>query len=147
MPELFEGMRKAPGRLANLVEEVLRFDSPVQVLGRAVLEDTKIEGCPMHKGDRVVFGIASANRDERAFEHPDEFRIDRARPRDHLAFGTGPHICPGAALARLETMAFLEAFCARVAAFALAPDAVPEPNPVFWAQGYRSLVITLDPAD
>jgi cytochrome P450 len=146
-PELFDGMRKEPGRLANLVEEVLRFDSPVQVLGRAVLEDTKIEGCPMHKGDRVVFGIASANRDERAFERPDEFRLDRARPRDHLAFGTGPHICPGAALARLETMAFLAAFCARVAAFALAPDAVLEPNPVFWAQGYRSLVVTLDPAD
>jgi cytochrome P450 len=144
--DLYAGMRRTPERLANLVEEVLRFDSPVQVLGRAVLEDTKIEGCPMHKGDRVVFGLASANRDEKAFDAPDEFRLDRARPRDHLAFGTGPHICPGAALARLETMAFLEAFCERVAAFALVPDAIPEPNPVFWARGYRSLVVTLDRA-
>jgi cytochrome P450 len=146
MPGLYARVRADRRLLGNLMEESLRFDSPAQVLGRAVLADTKIEGCPMHKGDRVVFGIASANRDERAFEHPDEFRVDRARPRDHLAFGTGPHICPGAALARLETMAFLESFCARVAAFALAPDALPEPNPVFWAQGYRSLVVTLDPA-
>jgi cytochrome P450 len=52
----------------------------------------------------------------------------------------------GAALARLETTAFLEAFCARVASFALAPDVAPVPNPVFWARGYRSLVVTLEPA-
>jgi len=146
-PDLYAEMRRQPERLANLVEEVLRFDSPVQVLGRAVLDDTKIEGCPMHRGDRVVFGLASANRDEKAFDAPDEFRLDRSRPRDHLAFGTGPHICPGAALARLETMALLESFCERVASFALVPDAVPEPNPVFWAFGYRSLVVTLEPAD
>jgi cytochrome P450 len=145
-PGLYALLRARTGLLGNLIEESLRFDSPVQVLGRAVLEDTRIEGCPMHKGDRVVFGIASANRDERAFERPDEFRVDRARPRDHLACGTGPHICPGAALARLETTAFLEAFCARVASFALAPDVAPVPNPVFWARGYRSLVVTLEPA-
>jgi len=143
-PELYAAMRGAPARLASLVEEVLRLDSPVQVLGRAALADTQIGGCPMRRGDRVVFGIASANRDERVFERPDEFRLDRPRPREHLAFGTGPHICPGAALARLETLAFLEAFCSRVARFALVPDAVPEPNPVFWARGYRSLVVTLE---
>ena len=146
-PELHARLRREPERIPNLVEEVLRHDSPVQVLGRAVLADTEIESCPMRRGDRVIFGIASANRDERALECPDEFRLDRPRPREHLAFGTGPHICPGAALARLETQALLEAFCARVAAFRLAPGAVPEPNPVFWALGYRSLVVTLDPAD
>ena len=143
-PGLHAELRGAPARLASLIEEVLRFDSPVQVLGRAVLADTKIEGCPMHRGDRVVFGIASANRDEKAFERADEFRLDRPRPREHLSFGTGPHICPGAALARLETLAFLEAFCARVVRFAPVADAVPEPNPVFWARGYRSLVVTLE---
>ncbi len=146
-PQLYAQLRDAPERLPNLVEEVLRHDSPVQVLGRAVLADTEVEGCPMRKGDRVVFGIASANRDERVFEHPEEFRLDRRRPREHLAFGTGPHICPGAALARLETLAFLESFSTHVSAFRLAPDATPEPNPVFWALGFRSLVAILDPVD
>ena len=60
------------------VEESLRLDSPVQVLGRAVLGDTEIEGCPLHAGDRVVFGLASANRDEAAHEDPTEVRLDRA---------------------------------------------------------------------
>ena len=146
-PGLHARLRSDPTRIPPFVEEVLRHDSPVQVLGRAVLADTQISGCPMRRGDKVVFGIASANRDERAFEKPEEFRIDRARPREHLAFGTGPHICPGAALARLETQALLESFCARVRSLRLAPDAVPEPNPVFWALGYRSLVAILDVDD
>src|SRR5262245_1075059 len=145
-PGLQARVRAERGLVPALIEEVLRFDSPVQVLGRAVLADTAIEGCPMHRGDRVVFGIASANRDEGAFERPAEFRLDRAHPRDHLAFGTGPHVCPGAALARLETLAFLEALFARVAAFRLAPGSVPEPNPVFWANGWRSLVVELEEA-
>jgi cytochrome P450 len=143
-PGLYARLRAEPRLLPILVEETLRCDSPVQVLGRAVLADTAIEGCPLRAGERVVFGIASANRDERAFECPAEFRLDRPHPRDHLAFGTGPHVCPGAALARLETQAFLEAFCARVAAFRLAEGSTPEPNLVFWADGWRSLVVALE---
>src|SRR5262245_43588886 len=142
--ELYERVRAEPVLLPALIEEVLRYDSPVQVLGRKVLADTAIEGCPLRAGERVVFGIASANRDGSAFERPAEFQLGRPHPRDHLAFGTGPHICPGAALARLETLALLEAFCARVAAFRLADGCTPEPNPVFWANGWRSLVVRLD---
>ena len=145
-PGLHARVRAERRLVPVLIEESLRHDSPVQVLGRAVRADTAIEGCPLRAGDRVVFGIASANRDARAFERPEEFRLDRRNPRDHLTFGTGPHVCPGAALARLETLAFLEAFCERVAAFRLADGATPEPNPVFWAHGWRSLVVALEPA-
>jgi cytochrome P450 len=145
-PELYARVRAERRLVPLLVEESRRHDSPVQVLGRAVLADTAIEGCPLRAGERVIFGIASANRDARAFECPEEFRLDRPHPRDHLAFGTGPHVCPGAALARLETLAFLEAFCERVAAFRLAGETTPEPNPVFWAHGWRSLVVALEPS-
>ena len=132
--------------ISAFVEESLRFDSPVQVLARAVLADTEISGCPMHEGERVVFGIASANRDESAHDCPADFRLDRQKPRDHLAFGTGPHVCPGATLARLEAVAMLEALTSRVAEIALVDGFVPEPNPVFWANGHRRLPATLTTA-
>jgi len=144
-PDLFEQVRADRDRIPPFVEESLRLDAPVQVLARAVLGDTEIEGCPMHVGDRVVFGLASANRDESAYDDPTEFRLDRARMRDHLAFGAGPHVCPGASLARLEAVAVLDEFCERVATLRLSDDYVPDPNPVFWANGHRSLPAVLTP--
>ena len=121
------------------MEESLRLDAPVQVLARAVLTDTTIEGCPLRQGDRVVFGLASANRDEAVYGDATEFRLDRPRMREHLAFGSGPHVCPGASLARLEAIAVLDELCARVSGVRLADDYEPDPNPVFWANGHRSL--------
>ena len=144
-PDLFEQVRTDRDRIPPFVEESLRLDVPVQVLARAVLDDTEIEGCPLHAGDRVVFGLASANRDESAYDDPTEFRLDRARMRDHLAFGAGPHVCPGASLARLEAIAVLDEVCERVATLRLADDYVPDPNPVFWANGHRSLPAVLTP--
>jgi cytochrome P450 len=145
-PQLYARVRADHRLVPNVVEESLRFDAPVQVLGRAVLADTEIEGFPLKEGDRIVFGLASANRDEHIHEDPDSFRLDRPRLRDHVAFGYGPHICPGASLARLETVAVLEAFCDRVAAFRLTDDFKPEPNPVFWANGHRRLPAFLTPS-
>jgi cytochrome P450 len=145
-PELYARVRADANLIPVLVEESLRFDSPVQVLARAVLADTEIAGCPMHTGERVVFGVASANRDETVHECPAEFRLDRAKPRDHLAFGTGPHVCPGATLARLEAVALLDALTSRVAAIAVVDGFAPEPNPVFWANGHRRLAATLQAA-
>ena len=145
-PDLLVQLRADPELVMPFVEESLRLDSPVQVLGRAVLGDTEIEGCPLHAGDRVVFGLASANRDEAAHQDPTEVRLDRPRPRDHLAFGAGPHVCPGASLARLEAAAVLDELCARVDAMRLADDYVPDLNPVFWAHGHRSLPVVITPA-
>jgi len=142
-PELYARVREDRSVIPAFVEESLRFDSPVQVLARAVLGDTEISGCPMQEGERVVFGIASANRDVTVHECPAEFRLDRAKPRDHLAFGTGPHVCPGATLARLEAVAMLESLTSRVAEVALVDGFVAEPNPVFWANGHRRLPATL----
>ena len=142
-PDLYARIREDPKCRPAVVEESLRHDSPVQVLARAVLADTVVAGCPVHTGDRVVFGLASANRDERLYEQPDEFWVDRPHRRDHLAFGTGPHVCPGATLARLEAVAVLDALCPRVGSFRLVDGFRPVPNPVFWALGHRSLPVVL----
>ena len=127
--------------VSAVIEESLRHDSPVQVLGRAVLAATEIEGRPLACGERVVFGLASANRDEAVYECPEEFRVDRPRPREHLAFGAGPHVCPGASLARMEARVMLGAFLDAVESFRPVEDFVPEPNPVFWAMGQRRLPV------
>jgi cytochrome P450 len=142
-PGLYEQVRADRSLVPLVVEESLRHDSPVQVLARAVLGPTSIGDRPLDIGDRVVFGLASANRDEAVHDDADAFRVDRPRPRDHLAFGTGPHVCPGATLARLEAVAVLEAFVERVTSFRLIDGFEPQPNPVFWALGHRSLPVTL----
>lgn len=146
-PDLFEQVRTNRELVPPFVEESLRLDAPVQVLARAVLDDTQIQSCPLHVGDRVVFGLASANRDEAVYDDPTEFRLDRTRMREHLAFGAGPHVCPGASLARLEAAAVVEELCERVGSLRVADDYAPDPNPVFWANGHRSLLVVLTPTE
>lgn len=143
-PELYRLLRSQPELIPAAVEESLRLDSPVQVLARSVLADAEIEGCPLTTGDRVVFGIASANRDEDLHSDPEVFRLDRPRPRNHLAFGAGRHVCPGAALARGEAILMIEEFCRIVVGFELVPDRELAVTPVFWALGQRSLPVHVD---
>jgi cytochrome P450 len=94
------------------LEEVLRYDSPVQYTGRIATTDLEIGGTQIHKGDRVRLILASANRDDTVF--PDAERFDIARePNAHLAFGIGRHFCLGSQLARLEGTIALAAFVRR----------------------------------
>src|SRR5258708_38520243 len=79
---------------------MLRPTPRVVVTARGCGRDPAIGGCPVHSGERVVIGAASANRDERVFDRPDEFVLDRANADQHLTFGYGTHVCPGATLAR-----------------------------------------------
>ena len=142
-PDLYADVRKNRALAAPLLEESLRLDAPVQIAGRAVWNDTEIEGCPMRAGDRAVLSYTAANRDPEAFTEPDELRLDRPRLRDHLSFGIGPRICPGASLARLEARVAIEEFVALVPQFALVPEYHFEPKPVFWAWGPKRLDISI----
>ncbi len=146
-PARYAALRANRALIANAIEESLRFDSPVQLLARTCTGAIDVDGVPVEKGDRVLYSLASANRDERCFDAPDVFRLDRPRPRDHVAFGAGPHVCPGAFLARMEAKVTLETLLDRVQRIELAPDYVFDPNPVFWALGPRTLRVRLVPAD
>lgn len=101
-----------PERIPNAVEEVLRYTSPSQYQGRTVTRDVEWYGKKVPKGSRLLLLTASANRDDREFEDPDRFRIDRDIPIA-LGFGQGIHFCLGASLARLESRVALEEFCRR----------------------------------
>jgi cytochrome P450 len=110
-PDQWDKLLAEPGKAPAAVEETLRYWAPSQYQGRVLTEDVVAHGVSMEAGSRVLLVTGSANRDEREYEDPDRFDIDRA---PHLAtgFGHGLHFCLGAALARLEGRVGLEEFAA-----------------------------------
>ncbi len=128
-PALFAALRADRGLVPVFVEESLRHDAPVQRTSRRCTRDTEVDGVELHPGDWVEMGIASANRDAGVYDDPDAFRLDRPQPRNHLAFGAGPHVCPGATLARLEGVVSVTALLDRCARLDAVADATYPPIP------------------
>jgi cytochrome P450 len=116
--ELQEQLRREPARIADAVEEVLRFYSPTRVFARTTTRDVEVRGRAIKKDAVVALMWISANRDEDVFSHPDDFDIER-HPNKHIAFGHGTHKCLGAPLARLEMRVALEELLARTKNFTL----------------------------
>jgi len=98
----WEKLGADPTLLPNAIEELLRFDSPVQFTGRNVADDMEFAGVPMTKGTQVMIILGAANNDPAVFDEPRRLDITRANARDHVGFSSGPHYCLGASLARLE---------------------------------------------
>jgi cytochrome P450 len=107
-PDQLARVAADPSLVPAAVEEVVRFDSPVQLVFREALADAEIAGVRIPAGAVVVPLIGSANRDERRFPDPDRFDVTR-NPQGHVGFGFGKHFCLGASLARLEAKVALEA--------------------------------------
>jgi pimeloyl-[acyl-carrier protein] synthase len=122
-PEELALLRRKPERIPAAVEELLRYDSPVQFTSRMVLEDMEFEGRPFLRGEQVVLLLASANRDEEVFAEPDRLDVTRENVR-HLSFGLGIHFCLGAQLARLEASVALRGLLDRFEHIELAEDRV-----------------------
>ena len=101
-PQLVNALRDHPQALRNFVEETLRFETPVLHLWRVTTKDTHIGKTAIPKGQRIALSYASANRDEAVFPNAETFDPFRNKAGAHLAFGSGPHHCPGAALSRQE---------------------------------------------
>jgi cytochrome P450 len=108
-PEQYRRLREDRSLLPGALEEMLRWHPPVLTFRRTAARDTTLGGVEIAAGDKVVVYHVSANHDERRF--PDPFRFDITRtPNDHLSFGQGPHLCLGAAFARLQLRAFFTEF-------------------------------------
>ncbi|BCW90203.1 Cytochrome P450 107B1 [Alphaproteobacteria bacterium SO-S41] len=101
-----------PSLVPGAVEEILRYEGPVDVTGRVLDRDREVGGCPMHKSQSVTMSLRGANRDPEVFERPDEFDITR-KGTPHVSFGGGAHICIGAPLARMEAVSFFSTFFQR----------------------------------
>ena len=106
-PDQREKVRADPSRIAAWSEETLRFDPSSQLIARTTTCDVWLHGQQIPKGARVALLIGAANRDERVFERPDVYDIERQTSQS-LAFGQGTHFCLGASLARLEARVALE---------------------------------------
>jgi len=123
-PEQLALLREEPARIPGAVEELLRYDGPVQLTSRMVTEDRELRGRPLRRGQQLVLLLAAANRDPAQFEQPERLDVARADVR-HVALGHGIHFCLGAQLARLETALALEALATRFPRLRLA-------GPVVW---------------
>ena len=130
-----------PSLIPSAVEEILRFDSPVQGLSRVTTRDVVVQDVTIPKGARVHLLYASANRDARVFTNPDVFDI-RRQSNNHLAFGFGIHFCLGASLARLEMRIGLETLLTRAPNYRLDLDGINR-LPSDTNRGFASLPVTL----
>ena len=125
--------------IPNAVEEVLRFDSSVIHWRRRTVVPVELSGVPIPADANVLVSIGAANRDPRVFARPDDFDIHRANAHDHLSFGSGPHLCLGASLARLEARVVLEELSAALPGLRLSRGQEFEFMPIIAFRGPRSL--------
>jgi cytochrome P450 len=112
-PEQFELLRAKTDLVPNLVSETIRYHTPVLHMRRTARADVELAGRQIAKGDKVVMWYTSGNRDESKIDRADEFIIDRAKPRQHLAFGAGIHRCVGDRLAEQQIRILWEEVLAR----------------------------------
>ena len=139
-PKIQRQLREHPEMLTDAVEEFIRWVSPVLNMRRTVTRDHELHGQHLHEGDELIVMYPSANRDERAFDRPDEF--DVTRPRNHqVAFGFGTHVCLGASLARLELRVMFEQLLARLPEWRLVPGIDPKIIPATFTRAYDAVYI------
>jgi cytochrome P450 len=143
-PDQQEVLRSDPSLWRNAVEEILRYDSPVQNTGRHAVRDTVIQGIEVPRYHLVALMTAGANRDPEVFTDPHTFDVTRANAKEHLAFSAGPHYCLGAALARLEGEIGLRLLFERFPDLAAAGTARRRPTRVL--HGWASVPVKLGSA-
>ena len=134
---LRRGLRPGPD-VALCVEEMLRFDSALQLFERTAVEDVDVGGVTVEAGQKIAVLLGSANRDPEVFEAPDEFQVDR-EPNNHVAFGVGVHFCLGAPLARMELVESVAALWAAYPSLALAGE--PESRGTFVLRGFHRVPV------
>ena len=133
-----------PSKITNAVEECLRWVTPVINMARTATTDVAIKDQTIPEGDQVLLMYASANRDERVFQEPEIFDVER-NPNPHLAFGHSAHFCLGASLARLEIRVMLEEVLRRLPDIALAdPDAPIERTHSSFIRGITRLPVIVE---
>jgi cytochrome P450 len=133
-------LRRDPSKIPAAVEELLRWETPVQEMGRIVKKDVEFGGVTMKAGEKVSLFFGSGNRDVTAFPEPEKCILDR-KPNRHIAFGSGIHTCVGAPLARLEIRVALEELLARTKRFSINGDVE---RPPFHRMGVTQLPVQIE---
>jgi cytochrome P450 len=143
-PDQLERLREDPALISTAIEELLRFDSPVQFIGRLLKQDLTVGGKRLRRGQTVWLLLGAANRDPEQFVDPDRLDVGR-RHNKHVAFGLGVHFCLGAPLARLEGRIALETVLRRLPGLRL-DGPMPEYRDNFNFRGLKALPVAFSPA-
>jgi len=140
-PREYQKLRDDPSLIPGMVSEIIRYVTPVIHMRRTAKEDTELGGKTIKKGDKVVIWYVSGNRDPEAIDDPDNFLIDRPRPRQHLSFGFGIHRCVGNRLAELQLRILWEEILERYPAI----EVMGPPRRVYsnFIHGIRSLPVRI----
>ena len=141
-PGQVEKLRANPKLFGNMVEEVLRLDTPTAGMWRVVTRDTTLGGHEFKGGSMVMLRYAAANRDPAKYPEPDTFDVERSNARSHLAFGKGIHMCVGNMLSRKEMTVAFETLVARLDNIRLREGAVLQVAPNMLLRGYTAVPIT-----
>ncbi|MCC6920541.1 MAG: cytochrome P450 [Alphaproteobacteria bacterium] len=140
-PDQFRLVKEDPSLIPSLIEEAIRWTTPVKHFMRSATADTELAGQTIRKDDWLMLCYASGNRDEEVFEDPFIFRADR-KPNKHLAFGYGSHVCLGQHLARMEMRILFETLLPRLKTLSLAGD--PKLTQAIFVNGPKTLPIRFD---
>jgi cytochrome P450 len=140
-PQEWAKLQANPALVESMVPEIIRWQTPLAHMRRTALADTELGGQHIKKGDKVVMWYLSGNRDETAIERPNDFIINRARPRQHLSFGFGIHRCVGNRLAEMQLKILWEEILKRFPVI----EVMGEPTRVLsnFVRGYTHLQVRL----
>lgn len=139
----FEALAADRSKITHAVEESLRLDPPVVMQPATCAVTFERRGVTIQPGESAVVSLAAANRDPAVYVEPNQFNSNRENPAAHNSFGGGPHVCPGASLARLEARIALDVFLDRVSEAHLDSGYRRAKIPVFWANGPIELPVSV----
>jgi cytochrome P450 len=139
-PSRWQTLCEHPEHIPSTVEEILRFDAPIQMFARTTTREVTIDGVTLPEDASLLLIYGSGNRDEEIFAHADEFQPQRGS-NHHLAFGHGVHYCVGAALARLEGRVAFEVLTSRLPQLSLVPGQELTHIPTLLFRGYERLEV------
>jgi len=138
-PQEWQKLRANPELVGNAAAEILRWQTPITHMRRTATEDVEFGGKRIQKGDRVVLWYCSGNRDERLFEHGDDFRIERANATRHLAYGFGIHRCLGRHVAQLQLRILLQELLSHFERVELVAE--PKRIPSNFSAGFQQVLV------
>lgn len=137
-PDQFQKVKADPSLIPRLVDEAIRWATPIKSFMRSAAEDVEVAGRHLSKGDWIMLCYGSGNRDEAVYDDPDIFRVDRT-PNPHVSFGSGPHICLGMHLAKLEMRVLFEELLPRLKSVEL--NGTPRMIPSLFITGPKAIPI------
>jgi cytochrome P450/predicted MFS family arabinose efflux permease len=144
-PDQYQKLRDHPELIPSMVSETIRWQTPLAHMRRTATQDTELGGKRIAKCDKVIMWYVSGNRDERVIDRPDDYIIDRERPRHHMSFGFGIHRCMGNRLAEMQLRIVWEEILGRYPVIEMVGDPVYVASP--FTRGYASLKVRIPPSE